>query len=243
MKKLLSVFLVLTLLLLVPAAAYADGSSFITVATTNLRYGPGQEYSIGETVSKGTSLSYAYDSDYDGRGVLWYRVYYMGCTYWVSSNQVTRSSYSDESGSFSSEDYVQVVTDANLRLGAGLEYSIAATVSEGTYLTFLGGTRTDSRGVCWFEVRYSGMTCWISSNCSRLVSSAEPETRTIVVTTAVNLREGPGLYFNTITTVPEGAYLVYTENFERDSRNVVWYNVAYRGIYGWVSSKYTHVFQ
>ncbi len=242
MKRLLSVLIALALFTAFPVTAAAS-TSFVTVATTNLRYGPSQDYSVGDTVPKGTSLAYADDSDYDERGVVWYRVRYQGSYYWVSSNQVVRSS-GGNSDPYSDGSYIQVVADSNLRQGPGLGYSVVATVSDGTYLTYNGERSTDDRGVVWFSVRYQGGNCWISSNNSRIAGSgggSSDGSTYVVVTTDIYLRRGPGLGYDTITTVPEGKSLTYTGRAEADSRGVVWYSVRYQGGNGWVSSKYSYL--
>ena len=56
----------------------------------------------------------------------------------------------------------------NLRTGPGLKYAKVGTVHKGDKLTYLGQTRTDSRGVKWYKVSRNGKARWISSRMSKL---------------------------------------------------------------------------
>lgn len=58
---------------------------------------------------------------------------------------------------------VRVTGDANLRMGAGLEYDVFDSVPEGSELPYLHQVMTDERGVDWYMVYYLNSPLWISS--------------------------------------------------------------------------------
>ena len=61
------------------------------------------------------------------------------------------------------EGVVTATGSVNLRSGPGLGYDKIASVSEGTVLAYSGESRTDDRGVAWYQVIYEGDACWVSS--------------------------------------------------------------------------------
>ena len=73
-----------------------------------------------------------------------------------------------------------------------------------------------------------------------LCGAALAEVRT---TGSVNLRSGPGLDYESLTTIPEGTSLYFYDEISTDERGVDWYNVYYDAgeCDGWVSSKYAEL--
>lgn len=63
----------------------------------------------------------------------------------------------------------------------------------------------------------------------------------IVTTGSVNLREGPGLAYEKITSVPAGTELEFEGYTENDDRDVTWYTVLYQGNTVWISSRYSEL--
>lgn len=57
----------------------------------------------------------------------------------------------------------------NLRTGPGLNYASVSTASSGKYLTYLGASQRDGRGVTWYKVSSSKGAVWVSSRYARLV--------------------------------------------------------------------------
>ena len=57
-----------------------------------------------------------------------------------------------------------------------------------------------------------------------------------------NVRTGPGLSYKSIGTLYEGETLEYLGDISYDSRGVAWYEVAYGNRTGWVSSRYTALY-
>ena len=157
----------------------SSGSGSGTVSfsgDSNVRSGPGLDYGTVGSVKKGQTLSYAGETRTDDRGVNWYAVYYNSKKCWVSSrySSLKGASASKKSGSSSSSSkssgssgsstqYVRITDSCNVRQGPGLSYDVIDTVSKGTRLEYFGSTKTDSRGVDWYNVIYGNLSAWVSS--------------------------------------------------------------------------------
>ncbi len=65
----------------------------------------------------------------------------------------------------------EVVTTAsvNLRDDASLSGNILYSVGPDTHLEFMGNMLMDERPVLWYQVKYKGTVCWVSSAYSELV--------------------------------------------------------------------------
>lgn len=63
----------------------------------------------------------------------------------------------------------------------------------------------------------------------------------VVTTGNVNLRTGPGLAYDTITSVSSGKHLDFLGESSVDERGVAWYLVDYKGTNCWISSKYSEL--
>ena len=61
---------------------------------------------------------------------------------------------------------------------------------------------------------------------------------TAFAATTVNVRSGPGLGYRVLGVVYGGTTLPSLGGVSYDSRGVAWYSVSYKGMTGWVSSKY-----
>ena len=64
--------------------------------------------------------------------------------------------------------FVKTTANVNIRKGPGLDYARMGTVPEDVYLSYLGSTKKDDRGVKWYKVNYNGNVGWISSRYSKL---------------------------------------------------------------------------
>lgn len=60
-------------------------------------------------------------------------------------------------------------------------------------------------------------------------------------TASVNLRSGPGLDYDIVTSYPEGKSLEYLGETSTDDRGVAWYKVSTDKGEGWVSSRYAEL--
>ncbi len=135
---------------------------------------------------------------------------------------------------------VYVNADVNLRKGAGLEYKIYTSVSEGTALKYLGKSKKDDRGVKWYKVSYKKKKLWVSSRFATKVPQPVTSAKKRVVTLGrVNLRKGPGTNYKRVTDVAKGSSMKYLNKTQKDKRGVNWYKVSFYGKGLWVSSKWS----
>lgn len=63
----------------------------------------------------------------------------------------------------------------------------------------------------------------------------------VLTTGNVNLRTGPGLAYDTVTSVSSGKHLDFLGESSVDERGVTWYLVDYKGANCWISSKYSEL--
>lgn len=63
----------------------------------------------------------------------------------------------------------------------------------------------------------------------------------VLTTGNVNLRTGPGLAYDTVTSVSAGEYLDYLGESSVDERGIAWYLVDYNGTNCWISSKFAEL--
>ncbi|MBQ3423628.1 MAG: SH3 domain-containing protein [Clostridia bacterium] len=136
------------------------------------------------------------------------------------------------------EGKIVTTGSVHMRTGPGLDYSSRRTIDEGVTRSW-DYTDTDDRGVTWYHVSYGGKKGWVSSMYARAKKSGGSSGSSDKVTTSgsVNLRRGPGLDYDSITTIEAGTTLSW-DRTEKDERGVAWYHVSYGGKKGWVSSKY-----
>ena len=120
----------------------------------------------------------------------------------------------------------------------------------------------------WYEVKYNGVTGWVSSRYAKVTNSKDSsssggsgssgsgssEDNSTVVDTyeisgkyvkivggKVNIRSNAGTSYKSLGTMPNGAYGTCLGLAAKDSRGVVWYKVQYNGVTGWVSSRYSKI--
>lgn len=134
-----------------------------STASVNLRKGAGTNYGKRTAVTKGTKLFYLGSTAKDGNGRKWYRVASPYGPAWVSSKYATRN------GS-SSSDSSKVITTGTVwqRKGPGLGYAKIRSIPDGTTVTYLDKSSTDSRGVKWYKISYKGKSGWVSSKYAKV---------------------------------------------------------------------------
>ena len=231
LKKLLTLAAALACLMMLNLSVFAAGKIYVNM-DSNLRRGPGKDYSVYTSVEAGKTLTYLNDTDEDDRGIDWYNVSYKGKSLWISSRCASKTSKPYTSAS------KRVITKAevNIRKGAGLKYGVIATVQKGSAFKYLGKTSKDGRGVKWYKISYYGRNAWVSSKYSyrKNVSSS----KYAYTWEDANLREGPGMEYDPpYASVTEGTVLKYLNSTKKDDRGVKWYKVSYKGKSVWISSK------
>lgn len=155
----------------VPSGGTSSGSSagvtgtLRTISQVNLRkYGSTGSARLA-SVPKNINLSYT-DVYTASNGVKWYQVRYAGQTGWLMGTFV-KVSESSSSGSSSSSGTVagaigtlKSTSQVNLRKYASTGSARLASVPKNTSLSYTD-THVDSKGVTWYQVRYSGHTGWV----------------------------------------------------------------------------------
>ena len=106
---------------------------------------------------------------------------------------------------------VRTTASVNLRKGPGLGYGKITSLKSGKTLSYAGVSQFDSRGMGWHKVYYNGSAAWISWAYSNLLAngSAISEDRAVRASAALNVRSGAGTNYSKITTVSNGANMVY----------------------------------
>lgn len=224
-----------------------------TGGQSNLRSGPGLEYSDLGVLKEGNTADYLGVSSTDNRGVVWYRISYNGLDCWVSSKYTTL--FSGESSSTASYSYVRATGQVNVRSGPGAGYDNMGTLEKDEQVVYLGESSKDANGVVWYKVRYYSLgTGWVSSKYSKLVNDgafsegvsdeSAKVTGSYVKATGgkSNLRSGPGLSYKELATMQKDETATYMGNYSKDERGEIWYKVRFEGKEGWISSRYTTLY-
>ena len=240
--------LLLLALCLLCAPALADavvgegGNSWV-------RSGPGRDYDDLAVLPEGEICEFLGATAEDERGVIWYRVRCGGVEGWVSSRYTALVSSGE--GGWTWGDgavvYVRATGDVNVRSGPGLNYEDLGVLARGECLTYLDETRYDANGHAWYKAQYySYGEVWVSSVYSELTSTRtqadDGEAGTfgsyIQATGRLNVRSGPGLNYESIAILQDGATAAYLDQYALDERGVTWYMISCNGGSGWVSSRY-----
>ena len=139
----------------------------------------------------------------------------------------------------------------NVRSGAGTGYSVKTSLSQGTIVQCTGKAAKDSGGNTWYQIKYGGVTGWVSAGYAKKTSASSssytgPEVsmkgKSVVITGAtVNVRSKPNLNGTDLGVVTKGTTLTFKGKKSTDARGVAWYKVSYNGKTGWVSSKFSKV--
>ncbi len=156
---------------------------YVTANGVNLRIGPGTEYDVIKSLSRGDEL--------DRVGVTnngWSEIDWDGERAFLSNDYVSEDK--PEAVVTEKNDTVYVTGNSvNLREGAGTEYDVTASLTKGTELKRTGTTDNG-----WTRVEYDGKTGYISSNyvsADKPAASVSEKDGTVIVTTAANLRTEP----------------------------------------------------
>ena len=154
-------------------------------------------------------------------------------------------------GSALAAGYVQATGgDVYLRTSPNLNGDKLDAMQENQTASYLNGSAVDERGVLWYYVNFEGKAGWVSSRYSVLygASITLPDFSTTssayvkAVGGDVYLRTSPNLNGGKITAMKEGQTAAYLNGSSVDDRGVVWYKVSFNGNTGWVSSRYSELY-
>ena len=149
-----------------PVEVSEKDDTVVITADANLRSGPGTDYDVVTSLTKGTELKRTGVAE-NG----WNRVEYDGKEVYIHGNLVEEKTEaqeseetennsedeSSESGVTAAEGTVTVTTGANIRSGPGTDHDILGTAGVGTELKMTG--KTDDN---WYQVEFDGKTGYIA---------------------------------------------------------------------------------
>ncbi len=245
MKKRLCLLLTLLLLFTLvlglgtsaPAGANTTRTASVNVSILNVRSGPGLQHTRTTQVTLGAVLPVL--AEQPG----WVQVALGGGkSGWVSAQYVTLKSTSAQSAKVT-------VSVLNVRSGPGTQYSRTTTVSQGTVLTVI------SKQGEWLQVKLpSGQTGWVMAQYTSVAAqppapqpppvtntpaapvSVQPGTVAVVHVAILNVRSGPGITNQLLSTVSQDTKLTVL------AKQGDWLQVSLpSGQSGWVAAEYTTV--
>lgn len=221
----------------------------ITGNSVNIRSRAGTNYRVVGSVKGGSIVECLGLAAKDSNGTVWYKIEHNGVTGWVTSQYAKKSSAPDDNyvGPEVSVggDYVRVVDgNVTVRKAPNLNGAKLGTLSKGTTVDFLNKSSTDARGVKWYKISYEGKTGWVSSRYSEITygsSGGSSSTGKYVRATggSVTIRSSASKSGSVLGYLSEGATGTYLGKSSTDERGVRWYKLEYKGVTGWVSSRYS----
>uniref|UniRef100_A0A7C4Y673 N-acetylmuramoyl-L-alanine amidase n=1 Tax=Caldisericum exile TaxID=693075 RepID=A0A7C4Y673_9BACT len=213
-------------------------------ALLNVRAGPGTEFNIVKRLSSNTKIDVIRiikRSD----GQVWYKYKDGDKFYFVASwytkkietttlptqNQNTNTSQNKISMLGKATDFV------NLRDGPSTDYKKITLISSGNTINIVGFAK-NHKGELWLQCIYNGTTGFVisdyiaydTSKVSLDLSSLGTLSKSI---DTINLREGPGIDYKTITTITKDNELAIV-GIALDKNASIWYEVKYNDGYYWV---------
>lgn len=215
-----------------------DDTVYITGSSVNLRAGPGTDYDVVSTQTKGTELKRTGAVE-NG----WSRVEYNGRVCYIYNDYVSTEKPPVEVSDKS--DTVVITEDANLRTGPGTDHDVVTTLAKDTELKRTGVAENG-----WSRVEYDGKEAYIHSNLIEEKKEAESadntddseeetedfnvteESGTVKVTIDIgaNIRTGPGSDYDLLGAVAKDTELTVTGKTDDN-----WYQVKYNDKTGYVA--------
>jgi uncharacterized protein YgiM (DUF1202 family) len=144
---------------------------------------------------------------------------------------------------FSAGQVVQVDADSlNMRADASVDAEIVTTLQNGTWATVVDGP-VDGGDYSWYQVEYDDFSGWVAAefliDATTAPSLAAGDT-VIVNTESLNLRSAAGSSSEVVEILAgstEGTVVSGPESAD----DMVWYQVDFDGVQGWVSRSYLAV--
>jgi uncharacterized protein YraI len=158
-------------------------------------------------------------------------VVYNGREGWISEDYLDLGNTPPAGGGSVGGDETAVTTDSvNFRTGPSLSASIITVVSAGTSVTLEGSEQNG-----FHKVAFDGAKGWISGDYLMVVDGDGEESgnETMIVTEALNLRDGPSTADNVILVMPTGAVVTVTGKKQNG-----FLSVTYKGEKGWAYAQY-----
>lgn len=140
----------------------------VTGSSVNFRKGPGTNYSIIKTLSKGTKVGFISESNG------WAKINYNGSIGYISSKYLGAINSNNNNTNEEADNtvkYNKSVTGSrvNLRKGPGTNYPVVTSLSRGTSV----GVISESNG--WSKINYNGSIGYMSSSYLGTINSSSNE--------------------------------------------------------------------
>ena len=216
----------------------ASGGSSLTTTSTNrvttthalnMRVAGGTWHRILLTIPKGKTLTPLQSNG------SWTKVSYGGQTGWVHNDYLQKASTSNSTNKPTTvtpnTTTAQTKVNLNLRSSKSTKTTVLMTIPKGKTVTVL--TVEGS----WSKVKYGSKTGYVANTYLTTSGTATPSTEQSInqqfVTTAdLNVRQGAGIGYALVTTIPNGTVVKATK------QSGSWYYVTYNGKSGYVSAGY-----
>ena len=202
----------------------------VTTDNVNFRNSASTSSSIITTIPKNTTIEII-DKSNSG----WYKIEYKGVTGYVSSKYVDLNGNNSDNNTNDkpSTSTQKGVTTANVnfRNSASTSSSIIATIPKNTTIKVISKSTSG-----WYKIEYKGVTGYVSSKYVNLDNNDDkPSTSTEkgITTANVNLRKSASTSSSILDTIPKNTTIQVISK-----SNSGWYKVEYKGVTGYVSSKY-----
>lgn len=128
----------------------------------------------------------------------------------------------------------------NLRRGPGTNFSSKKTLKKGVELVASEG-EYDDRGILWVHVVGSYGSGWVCTTNLKKEKKVPVTYMVKAVDGSTVIRSIPSTDGRKLGTLSKGKSGTYLQLRAKDSRGVTWYRITYKGVKGWVSSRYTEI--
>jgi len=204
------------------AAAQCDPCSLTTTDDLNLRKGPSLDDAVLTIIPAGAVVSVSLIAATNGYA----QTTYNGTSGWAATGVLDGGTPTLPPTTTT----LVVLADLNLRVGPSLADAVLLVMPEGSTV---GVTAEASNG--FRRVVFEGTDGWASVE---FLSESDgvptpPAAGSLVVTTGLNLREGPSLADAVLLIMPEGSVVSSTSDVSNGFRRVL-----YNGTSGWASIEY-----
>ena len=139
----------------------AASGTAVTSRDVNLRTGPGYDYNVIYLTPKGTSVTLT------GKSGNWYRVSVGGTSGYMLASLLKVNTTNTGNGKITVTNTMNVSAytnhKANMRTGAGSNYTIMYTLDAGEWLTVTGSYGS------WYKISYNGKTGWMLKSLVQIV--------------------------------------------------------------------------
>lgn len=246
---------------------YEKKAGKVNADSVRVRSGAGTNNSIVGTLSSGTAVTVVGEAK-DSNGAKWYKIEYSGGSGYMHSDYITITNESGgSSGSGSTPTYESKtgkVNDGpvNVRTGPGTGYSIVISLKEDTAVTVVGEAK-DSGGATWYKIKYAGGEGYMRSDFITINSSSGGSNsggsgssggstnqdypmegvsgkEGIVNATEVYVRKSASQNGEVLTTIKKDVS-VLIQSATKDSDGIIWYEVEFAGISGYMMAQYITV--